>query len=63
MVYSDKPRGNCNLIDELFTRGIYNEEDIPETIEIADFEDSVDLDNDIDLNDGKKSLLLLFIIF
>jgi hypothetical protein len=55
LVYGDKPRGNCSLIDELFSRGIYNEEDIPETIEIVDFEDSVkDLDNDIDFNDGKK---------
>ena len=63
LVYGDKPCGNCSLIDELFSWGIYNEEDIPETIEIADFEDSVeDLDNDIEFNNG-RNIYLLFIIF
>ncbi len=34
LVYGDKPRENCTLIDELFQKNIYNEEDIPETIQI-----------------------------
>jgi hypothetical protein len=53
LVYGDKPRGSCSLINELFTRGIYDEENIPTTIEIPDFENSVeDLDNDIDFNEN-----------
>ncbi|RIA94580.1 hypothetical protein C1645_817863 [Glomus cerebriforme] len=53
LVYSDKPCGGCSLIDELFTQDIHNEEDIPETIQIADFENSNEnLDNDIDFNEN-----------
>ncbi len=63
LVFGDKLRGTCNLIDELFTRGIYDEENIPETIKIVDFEDSNEnLDNDFDFNEnllGKKLFLLL----
>src|SRR6266496_422398 len=63
LVFGDKPRETCNLIDELFTRGIYDEENIPETIKIVDFEDSnKNLDNDFDFNKnllGKKLFLLI----
>jgi hypothetical protein len=45
LVYGDKPRGNCTLIDELFAKNIYNEEDIPDTIQIYDSIE--DLDSDI----------------
>ncbi|CAB4383228.1 unnamed protein product [Rhizophagus irregularis] len=45
LVYCDKPRGNCTLIDELFAKNIYNEEDIPDTIQIYDSIE--DLDSDI----------------
>jgi hypothetical protein len=41
LVYGNKPRGDCSLVDELFARGIYNEEEIPETIKIADIEDPI----------------------
>ena len=34
LMYGDKPYRNCTLIDELFQKNIYNEEDIPETIQI-----------------------------
>ena len=34
LVYGDKPRGNCTLIDELYANNIYDEEDIPDTIQI-----------------------------
>ena len=48
LVYGDKPRGYCSLIDELFERNIYNEEDIPDTIKIVDFEDQMqNLDDDL----------------
>jgi len=39
LVYGDKPRGNCTLIEELFNRNIYDEENIPETIKIDGLED------------------------
>ncbi|CAB5215589.1 unnamed protein product [Rhizophagus irregularis] len=45
LVYGDKPRGNCTLIDELFAKNICNEEDIPDTIQIYDSIE--DLDSDI----------------
>ena len=34
LVYGDKPHGNCTLIEDLFSKGIYDEENIPETIKI-----------------------------
>ena len=47
LVYGDKPRGNCSLIEELFVKGIYDEEDIPETIKITDLDDQIEnLDDD-----------------
>jgi len=53
LVYGDKPRGSCSLIDELFFRGIYDEESIPETIKIVDLENSDEnLDNDFDFNEN-----------
>ncbi|CAG8784085.1 17685_t:CDS:2, partial [Rhizophagus irregularis] len=42
LVYGDKPRGNCTLIDELFAKNIYNEEDIPDTIQIYDSIEDLD---------------------
>ena len=45
LVYGDKPRGNCILIDELFAKNIYNEEDIPGIIQI--FEGIENLDDDM----------------
>lgn len=63
LVYGGHPRGNCSLIDELFVRGIYNEEDIPETIKIVDFEDPIqNLDDDfiIDENWLSKNLFIYF---
>src|SRR5436190_18165948 len=48
LVYGDKPRGNCTLIDELFSRNIYDEENIPETIKIDGLEDiNENLDDDM----------------
>ncbi|CAB4437780.1 unnamed protein product [Rhizophagus irregularis] len=53
LVYGDKPRENYSLVDELFARGIYDEENIPEMIKIADFESSDEnLDNDFDFNEN-----------
>ncbi|CAB5395555.1 unnamed protein product [Rhizophagus irregularis] len=53
IVYGDKPCGNCSLIDKLFARGIYDEENISEIIKIADFESSDEnLDNDFDFNEN-----------
>ena len=36
LVYGDKPRGNCTLIDDLYAKNIRDEEDIPDTIQILD---------------------------
>ena len=53
LVYGNKPHGSCSLIDELFVRGIYDEENILETIKIVDFKNSdEDLDNDFDFNEN-----------
>jgi len=64
LVYGDKPCGNCTLIDELFAKNIYNEEDIPDTIQI--FEGIENLDDDMmdDLR-GKISIIKkkIYIIF
>jgi hypothetical protein len=67
LVYGNKPRGDCSLVDELFARGIYNEEEIPETIKIADIEDPIQsLDDDFIINEnwlGEKFFYLnLFIL-
>ncbi len=48
LVYGDKPRGNCTLINELFTKNIYNEENIPDTIQIQDCDHIENLDDDIE---------------
>ena len=54
-VYGNKPYGSCSLIDELFIRDIYDEENISETIKIVDFKNSdKNLDNNFDFN---KNLL------
>ncbi|CAB4403991.1 unnamed protein product [Rhizophagus irregularis] len=45
LIYDDKSRENCTLIDELFAKNIYNEENIPDTIQIYDSIE--DLDSDI----------------
>ncbi|CAB4383394.1 unnamed protein product [Rhizophagus irregularis] len=45
LVYSNKPRENCTLIDELFAKNIYNEEDISDTIQI--YNSIEDLDSNI----------------
>ena len=47
LVYGDKPRGNCILIDDLFAKGICNEEEIPDTIDIQD-NGMINLDYDIE---------------
>lgn len=48
LVFGDKPHGGCTLIENLFSKGIYDEENIPETVIIKDFEYSAEnLDDDI----------------
>ena len=44
LVYGDKPRGNCTLTDELFARNIYDEENIPDTIQVLDSIENLDND-------------------
>ena len=44
LVYGDKPRGNSTLIEDLFQKKIYDEEDIPETIQIDDSNEYLDDD-------------------
>ncbi|KAF0461087.1 retrotransposon nucleocapsid protein [Gigaspora margarita] len=45
-VYGDKPRGNCSLVNELFANNIFDEETIPDTIEILN-NDETDLGDDM----------------
>ncbi len=60
LIYKNKPYENCNLIDELFIKGIYNEKNIPETIKIIDFEELIqNLDDDFDFDIGKKISLFI----
>src|SRR2546429_5042997 len=67
LVYGDKPHGGCTLIEELFSKDIYDEETIPETIKIKDFEYlAKNLDDDImDEQDiqGSNFFLILYIIY
>ncbi len=58
LVYGDKPHRNCTLIDELFQKNIYNEEDIPEKIQIQNSIE--DLDNDMIFKQGKNLLFFNF---
>jgi hypothetical protein len=64
LVYGDKPRGNCTLIDELYAKEIYDEENIPDTIQI--FDNCENLDNDIVFGQDKGlpflSLLQFFLM-
>jgi len=54
LVYNDKPHGNCTLIDKLFQKNIYDEENIPETIQI---QNSIkNLNDDIVFKQSKKLL-------
>ncbi|CAG8780725.1 14212_t:CDS:1, partial [Cetraspora pellucida] len=46
LVYGDKLRGNCTLIDELYANNIHNEEEIPNTIEIQ-MDNIINLDDDM----------------
>ena len=55
LVYGDKPRGTCTLIDELFQKNIFDEENIPETVQIKDIEDSIEnLDDDFLIKQSRK---------
>ncbi|GET01236.1 hypothetical protein RCL_jg18962.t2 [Rhizophagus clarus] len=48
LVYGNKPRGNCTLIEELFNKYIYDEENIPKIIKIDGLEDiNKNLDDDM----------------
>lgn len=56
LVYGDKPRGNCTLVNELFSKNIYDEENVPDTIQIQD--DCINLDDDMEDNlQGNLNLL------
>lgn len=61
LVYGDKPRGNCTLIDDLYARKIYDEENIPDTIQIV-VDNCENLDDDIVFRQG-KGFRIIFIIF
>ena len=61
LIYENKPRENCNLIDELFIKGIYDKENIPKTIKIIDFEELIqNLDDDFDFDISKKISLFIY---
>ncbi|RIA80352.1 hypothetical protein C1645_838860 [Glomus cerebriforme] len=54
LVYSSKPHGGCTLIENLFNKGIYDKENIPETIRVDDHEYlDENLDDDL-LNEQDK---------
>ncbi len=55
LIYGNKSCGSYSLINKLFIRDIYDEENILETIKIIDFKNSdKNLDNNFDFN---KNLL------
>ncbi|CAG8671202.1 1616_t:CDS:1, partial [Ambispora gerdemannii] len=47
LVYGNKFYDNCSLINDLFEQHIFNEEDIPSTINIKQDDESKNLDNDL----------------
>jgi hypothetical protein len=49
LIYGCKSNGYCTLIKELFEKNIYNEEDIPDTIELFDSIENLDDDMTDDL--------------
>ncbi|CAG8592864.1 8719_t:CDS:2, partial [Gigaspora rosea] len=61
LVYEDKSRGNCTLVNELYTNNIFNKEEIPDTIEISDANYKIDLDDNMidfsldNINDQEQS--------
>ena len=67
LIYGDKPRGSCTLIEDLYEKNIYNEEEIPDNIQIVD-NYIENLDDGIIFGQGiinfiiKLLFLLLFII-
>ncbi|CAG8632176.1 4812_t:CDS:10, partial [Ambispora leptoticha] len=50
LVYRNKPRSDCTLINELYTNNIFNEEEISDTIEVSDADYEANPDNDFLLN-------------
>src|SRR6266480_6509873 len=61
LVYGDKPRGNCTLINELFTKNIHDEENISDTIQIQDCGHIENLYDDIeDIEDNLQGSLKSF---
>jgi hypothetical protein len=60
LVYGDKPRGNSTLIEELFNKNIYDEENIPNTIKIKDLDDTIEnLDDDMIYGQGINFLIVI----
>ncbi|CAG8812589.1 3236_t:CDS:2, partial [Gigaspora rosea] len=61
LVYGDKSHGNCTLVNELYTNNIFDEEEIPDTIEISDANYEIELDDDMidfsfdNINDQEQS--------
>ncbi|CAG8517005.1 12633_t:CDS:2 [Gigaspora margarita] len=47
LVYENKPHSNCTLVNELYTNNIFDEEKIPDTIEISNADYKIDLDDDM----------------
>ncbi|CAG8752715.1 10541_t:CDS:2, partial [Gigaspora rosea] len=47
LVYGYKPCGNSTLVNELYDKKIYNEEDIPDTVQI-EIDDTLNLDDDME---------------
>ena len=61
LVYGDKSRDNCILINELFTKNIHDEENISDTIQIQDCGHIENLDDDIeDIKDNLQGNLKSF---
>ncbi|GES83879.1 KRAB-A domain-containing protein 2-like [Rhizophagus clarus] len=57
LVFGDKLHGGCTLIEDLFNKGIYDEENIPETVTIKDFKYSAEnLDDDMVDEQGKEHI-------
>ncbi|KAF0555787.1 retrotransposon nucleocapsid protein [Gigaspora margarita] len=58
LVYGDKPKANCTLVEELFSRNIRDEEEIPDTIDIQSVNctEIDDLENTMEMQDYQENL-------
>jgi len=64
LVYDDKPYRNCSLIEELFVKGIYDEEKVFEMIKIVELDDQIqNLNEDFIIEENWLGKNIIFFLF